>query len=196
MSKRLVILGGGESGVGAALLAKKKGYDIVLMDEGSLKDGYRKELQQAEIPFIENGIDEEKLLTADEVVKSPGIPEKNEWVKKLRKKDIPIISEIELAFRHKGNSKIIAITGSNGKSTTTALIFHICETAGLNSLDCAHVVPTRSALNAIHSAFMQGSKVLRTRSLVAAISKARTQFTGCYRTGLSRRIATVERSIV
>lgn len=132
MSKRLVILGGGESGVGAALLAKKKGYDIVLMDEGSLKDGYRKELQQVEIPFIENGIDEEKLLTADEVVKSPGIPEKNEWVKKLRKKDIPIISEIELAFRHKGNSKIIAITGSNGKSTTTALIFHICETAGLN----------------------------------------------------------------
>lgn len=132
MSKRLVILGGGESGVGAALLAKKKGYDIVLMDEGSLKDGYRKELQQAEIPFIENGIDEEKLLTADEVVKSPGIPEKNEWVKKLRKKNIPIISEIELAFRHKGNSKIIAITGSNGKSTTTALIFHICEIAGLN----------------------------------------------------------------
>lgn len=132
MSKRLVILGGGESGVGAALLAKKKGYDIVLMDEGSLKDGYRKELQQAEIPFIENGIDEEKLLTSDEVVKSPGIPEKNEWVKKLRKKNIPIISEIELAFQHKGNSKIIAITGSNGKSTTTALIFHICETAGLN----------------------------------------------------------------
>lgn len=132
MDKRLVILGGGESGVGAALLGKKEGYHILLMDEGSLKDGYRKELQQAGIDFIENGIDEEKLLSADEVVKSPGIPEKNDWVKKLRKKDISIISEIELAFRHKGNSKIIAITGSNGKSTTTALTFHICQTAGLN----------------------------------------------------------------
>ena len=97
-----------------------------------MKDGYRKVLQQAEIDFIENEIDEEKLLSADEVVKSPGIPEKNEWVKKIRKKNIPVISEIELAFRHKGNSKIIAITGSNGKSTTTALIFHICQTAGLN----------------------------------------------------------------
>jgi UDP-N-acetylmuramoylalanine--D-glutamate ligase len=132
MDKRLVILGGGESGVGAALLGKKEGYNILLMDEGSLKDGYRNELQQAAIDFIENAIDEEKLLSADEVVKSPGIPEKNEWVKKLRKKNIPIISEIELAFRHKGNSKIIAITGSNGKSTTTALTFHICQTAGLN----------------------------------------------------------------
>ena len=136
MDKRLVILGGGESGVGAALLGKKEGYDILLMDEGSLKDGYRKELEQAGILFMENEIDEEKLLTASEVVKSPGIPEKNQWVKKLRERNIPIISEIELAFRHKGNSKIIAITGSNGKSTTTALTFHICETAGL---DCALV---------------------------------------------------------
>ncbi|HEY6955980.1 MAG TPA: UDP-N-acetylmuramoyl-L-alanine--D-glutamate ligase [Flavisolibacter sp.] len=132
MEKRLVILGGGESGVGAALLGKKEGYNILLMDEGSLKDGYRKELQQAGIDFKENGIDAENLLHADEVVKSPGIPEKNEWIRKLRSKGIPIISEIELAFRHKEKSKIIAITGSNGKSTTTALIFHICKTAGLN----------------------------------------------------------------
>ena len=132
MNKRLVILGGGESGVGAALLAKKEGYKIMLMDESSLKDGYRNELQQAGIEFLEKQIDKEKLLSADEVVKSPGIPEKNEWVSELRRKGIPIISEIELAFRHKGNSKIIAITGSNGKSTTTALIFHICQHAGLN----------------------------------------------------------------
>lgn len=132
MNKRLVILGGGESGTGAALLAKKEGYNILLMDEGSLKDGYRNELQQAGIDFIDNEIDEEKLLNADEVVKSPGISEKNEWVKKIRAKGIPVISEIELAYRHKGNSKIIAITGSNGKSTTTALTFHICKTAGLN----------------------------------------------------------------
>ncbi len=132
MSKRLVILGGGESGVGAALLAKKEGYIVRLMDEGSLKDGYRKELQEAGIDFLENDINSEELLNADEVVKSPGIPEKNDWVKLLRQKNIPVISEIELAYRHKGNSRIIAITGSNGKSTTTALTFHICNHAGLN----------------------------------------------------------------
>ena len=136
MNKRLVILGGGESGAGAALLAKKKGYDVVLMDEGSLKDGYRNELQAADIPFIENRIDEAALLAADEVVKSPGIPEKNVWVRKVREKGIPVISEIELAYRHKGESRIIAITGSNGKSTTTALMFHICQMA---ALDCALV---------------------------------------------------------
>ena len=112
--------------MGAALLAKKHGYDIRLMDESSLKDGYRKDLQSAKIDFIENEIDESLLLNAEEVVKSPGIPEKNEWVKKIRKKGIPIISEIELAYRHKGNSRIIAITGSNGISTTTSLIYHIC----------------------------------------------------------------------
>jgi UDP-N-acetylmuramoylalanine--D-glutamate ligase len=136
MEKRLIILGGGESGVGAALLAKQKGYEVTLMDEGSLKDVYRNELQQAGISFLERGIDEDKLLRADEVVKSPGIPEKNEWVRKIRQQGIPIISEIELAYRYKGNSKIIAITGSNGKSTTTALIYHICRKAGL---DCALV---------------------------------------------------------
>jgi UDP-N-acetylmuramoylalanine--D-glutamate ligase len=136
MNKRLVILGGGESGVGAALLAKKEGYEVVLMDEGSLKDGYRSELKDAGIKFIEGSIDEETLLSADEVVKSPGIPEKNEWVKKARARQIPIIGEIELAYRYKGDSKIIAITGSNGKSTTTSLIYHICKTAGL---DCALV---------------------------------------------------------
>jgi UDP-N-acetylmuramoylalanine--D-glutamate ligase len=132
MKKRMVILGGGESGAGAALLAKKEGYDVVLMDESSLKEVYRNELQSAGIEFLESGIDEERLLTADEVVKSPGIPEKNVWVKKIREKGIPIISEIELAFRYKGTSKIIAITGSNGKSTTTSLIHHICKEARLN----------------------------------------------------------------
>jgi UDP-N-acetylmuramoylalanine--D-glutamate ligase len=85
---------------------------------------------------VEGRVDEAVLLSADEVVKSPGIPEKNEWVKKLRAKGVPVISEIELAYRYKGDSKIIAITGSNGKSTTTALIYHICRHAGL---DCALV---------------------------------------------------------
>src|SRR5437879_457050 len=113
MTRKLSILGGAESGVGAALLAKKEGYDVVLMDESSLKDGYRKDLQQAQIEFVENGIDQKRLFQSDEIVKSPGIPEKNVWIKMLREKGIPIISEIELAYRHKGESSIVGITGSN-----------------------------------------------------------------------------------
>ncbi|HEY6505208.1 MAG TPA: UDP-N-acetylmuramoyl-L-alanine--D-glutamate ligase [Chitinophagaceae bacterium] len=133
MEKRLVILGGGESGVGAAILAKQKGYDVSVSDESSLKENYRIELRNAGIAFEEGRLNEKKILSADEVMKSPGIPEKNEMVKQIRKKGIPIISEIELAYRFKGNSKIIAITGSNGKTTTTALTFHICKEAGLDA---------------------------------------------------------------
>ncbi|TAH09575.1 MAG: UDP-N-acetylmuramoyl-L-alanine--D-glutamate ligase [Sphingobacteriia bacterium] len=136
MSKHIVILGGGESGVGAALLAKQQGYTVFLSDGGILKDKYKKELTSAGIDFEEGGHTADKVLAADEVVKSPGIPEKNELVKSIRLKGIPVISEIELAYRFKGDSKIIAITGSNGKSTTTSLIYHICETVGL---DCALV---------------------------------------------------------
>ena len=136
MSKRIVILGGGESGVGAALLAKQQGYDVFVSDGSSLKDDYRNELQIAEIDFEEGRHDETTILGADEVMKSPGIPEKNEIVKKIRAKGINIISEVELAYRFKGNSKIIAITGSNGKTTTTALTYHICKKGGL---DCALV---------------------------------------------------------
>lgn len=132
----MVILGGGESGVGAALLAKLKGYDVFLSDGSSLKESYRNELQLAAVDFEEGSHSEEKILAADEVVKSPGIPEKNELVKKIRAKGIVIISEIELAYRFKADSKIIAITGSNGKTTTTALTYHICKEAGL---DCALV---------------------------------------------------------
>ncbi len=136
MNKRMVILGGGESGAGAALLAKQRGYDVFLTDESSLKEVYRDELQKAGIEFEEGNHTDEKILTADEVVKSPGIGEKNKLVKKIREKGIEIISEIELAYRFKGNSRIIAVTGSNGKTTTTALTYHICQTAGLN---CAMV---------------------------------------------------------
>ena len=132
MKKRLVILGGGESGVGAALLAQQQGYEVFLSDGGKLKDQYRIELQQHQIPFEEEQHSVEKILLADEIVKSPGIGEKNELVKKIRQKGISVISEIELAFRYKGDSKIVAITGSNGKTTTTALIYHICKTAELD----------------------------------------------------------------
>lgn len=132
----MVILGGGESGVGAALLGKQKGYDVFLSDAGSLKENYRNELKAAGIGFEEGKHDEARILLADEVVKSPGIPEKNEMVKKIRAKGIDVISEIELAYRFKGNSKIVAITGSNGKTTTTALTYHICKKGGL---DCALV---------------------------------------------------------
>jgi UDP-N-acetylmuramoylalanine--D-glutamate ligase len=136
MKHRIVILGGGESGAGAALLAKQQGYDVFLSDGSSLKEIYRNELQKTGIEFEEDGHTDEKILNADEVVKSPGIPEKNEMVKKIRAKGINVISEIELAFRFKSSSKIIAVTGSNGKTTTTAMIYHICKTAGL---DCALV---------------------------------------------------------
>ncbi|GAC1440020.1 MAG: UDP-N-acetylmuramoyl-L-alanine--D-glutamate ligase [Sediminibacterium sp.] len=133
MSYRLVILGGGESGVGAALLGKQKGYEVFLSDGGALIPIYRQALIDNHIDFEEGGHTTAKILNAGEVVKSPGIPEKNELVKQIRAKGIPVISEIELAYRFKGNSRIVAITGSNGKSTTTALIHHICITAGLDA---------------------------------------------------------------
>lgn len=133
---RLVILGGGESGVGAALLGKQKGYDVFLSDGGQIKPVYEKELIDNQIDFESAKHSLELILNADEVMKSPGIPEKNEVVKAIRAKGIPVISEVELAYRFKGDSKIVAITGSNGKSTTTSLIYHICKTAGL---DCALV---------------------------------------------------------
>jgi len=132
----LVILGGGESGIGAALLAKQKGYKVFLSDGGLLNEKYKKELIDNNIEFEEGGHTEEKILSAGEIVKSPGIPEKNELVKKIRQKGIPVISEIELAYRYAGESKIVAITGSNGKTTTTSLIYHICKVA---ELDCALV---------------------------------------------------------
>lgn len=132
----MVILGGGESGVGAAILAKQKGYDVFLSDAGSLADKYKKELDDAGIEYESGKHSEERILEADEIMKSPGIPEKNELIKKVRKKGIQVISEIELAYRFKGDSKIVAITGSNGKTTTTSLIYHILKDGGI---DCALV---------------------------------------------------------
>ncbi len=136
MNWSVVILGAGESGVGAALLSKQQGYEVFVSDAGIIKENYKSELEANDIEWEEGKHSEDKILAADEVIKSPGIPEKNEMVKKIRYSGIPIISEIELAFRFTGDSKIVAITGSNGKSTTTSMLYHICKTAGL---DCAIV---------------------------------------------------------
>jgi UDP-N-acetylmuramoylalanine--D-glutamate ligase len=136
MKQRMVILGGGESGVGAAILAAERGYDVFVSDGGPLKDEYRHTLSTHGIEFEEGRHTASRILAADEVMKSPGIPEKNELVKEIRKKGIPVISEIELAYRYKGDSRIIGITGSNGKTTTTAMTYHICRHGGL---DCALV---------------------------------------------------------
>ena len=136
MAHKCYILGGGESGTGAAILAKKQGYDVFVSDAGPIKNMYREELKEFGIEFEESMHTEEKMLSADEIVKSPGIPEKSDIMKKIRRKGIQVISEIELAWRFKGNSKIVGITGSNGKTTTTALTYHICKHAGLN---CAMV---------------------------------------------------------
>ena len=136
MKERLVILGGGESGVGAALLAVRQGYDVFVSDGGPLKEEYRQTLSENNIAFEEGGHTDTRVLNASEVMKSPGIPEKTDLVKKIRMKGIPVISEIELAYRYKGDSRIIGITGSNGKTTTTAMTWHICRHGGL---DCALV---------------------------------------------------------
>ena len=127
MAKKLVILGAGESGVGTALLAKQKGYEVFVSDAGTIKANFQKELEDNGIEFEGGTHSVDKILTADEVMKSPGIPEKNEMVKAIRAKGIPVVSEIEFGYRYKGTSKIAAITGSNGKSTTTALLYHICK---------------------------------------------------------------------
>lgn len=136
MKKRIVILGAGESGVGAALLAQQKEYEVFVSDSSLIKDVFKSELLLNRVHFEEGTHSKEKIFDAGMVVKSPGIPDKNEIVQELRKRGIEIISEIEFAYRYKGDSKIIAVTGSNGKTTTTAMIYHICKEAGL---DCAMV---------------------------------------------------------
>ncbi|SHM08694.1 UDP-N-acetylmuramoyl-L-alanine--D-glutamate ligase [Chitinophaga sp. CF418] len=133
MQKKLVILGAGESGIGAALLGKRQGYDVFVSDGGAIKDIYKQELAVNHIRFEEGQHSWDVILNADEIIKSPGIPEKSELMKKVREKQVPVISEIEFAYRFSKGSKVIAITGSNGKSTTTALTFDIFERAGLKT---------------------------------------------------------------
>ena len=129
--KRIVVLGAGESGSGAAILAKEKGFDVFVSDCGTISDPYRALLDQNGVPWEDGKHSEELILNADEVVKSPGIPLTAPLIQKLQAQGTPIISEIEFASRYT-NAKMICITGSNGKTTTTSLIFYILKQAGLN----------------------------------------------------------------
>ena len=128
---RVVVLGGGESGVGSAVLAKVKGFDVFLSDMGRLSEKYISTLEQWNIPFEQGGHSEELILNADEVIKSPGIPETAPMVQKIMDKGIGVVSEIEFAGRY-DTAKKVCITGSNGKTTTTSLIYHLLQQAGMN----------------------------------------------------------------
>ena len=129
--KLIVVLGGGESGVGSAILAKKQGFRVFLSDIGILKEEHRATLRAFNIDFEEGGHTEQRVLEADEIVKSPGIPDTAPLMQKVLAKGIHVISEIEFAGRYT-NARMICITGSNGKTTTTSLIYHILKSAGLN----------------------------------------------------------------
>ena len=129
--RRIVILGAAESGVGAAALAKVKGFDVFVSDMGKIKENYKQVLREYDVPWEEGQHSEELILSACEVIKSPGIPEDAPMVKKVRNAGIPVISEIEFAGRYT-DAKMICITGSNGKTTTTSLIYHIFQKAGYN----------------------------------------------------------------
>ncbi len=129
MMKRIVVLGAGESGAGAAVLAKAKGFDVFVSDMSSIKDKYKALLDQHQIEWEEGHHTEDKILNADEIIKSPGIPKEAPMIQKVMAKGIHIISEIEFAGRYT-NSKMVCITGSNGKTTTTSLIYHIFKSAG------------------------------------------------------------------
>ena len=130
MERKIVILGAGESGTGSALLAQKQGFDVFVSDKGVVKDEYRELLNRNNIRWEEGNHDEAVILSADEVIKSPGIPENAPIVIKIRERGIPVISEIEFAGRYAEGIKI-CVTGSNGKTTVTNLIYHILNRAGM-----------------------------------------------------------------
>lgn len=130
MSKRIIILGAGESGTGAALLAKTKGYDVFVSDRAAIANDYKSQLISANIDFEEGKHNEQLIMNADLIVKSPGIPESADLVKKLRAQGVEIIDELEFASRYT-DAKLIAITGTNGKTTTTLLTYHLLKNAGI-----------------------------------------------------------------
>ena len=131
MELDIIILGAGESGVGAACLAKQKGYKVFVSEKNIINSKFKKILRKNKIAFEEGKHSANKVLNANEIIKSPGIPNESILIQKIKKNKIPIISEIEFAFRHT-DAKIIGITGSNGKTTTSSLIYHILRNSGLN----------------------------------------------------------------
>ena len=138
MAKRIVVLGAGISGVGAAVLAKKKGFEVFVSDKGKITEDNKKVLLNNEIDWEENNHTFDKILNADEVIKSPGIPDSVELIQNLKNAKIPLISEVEFAFRYT-KAKIAAITGSNGKTTTTLLLGHVLKNAGYDVLVAGNV---------------------------------------------------------
>ena len=131
MRTKLIIIGAGESGVGTAILAQKMGYDVFVTDKGKIKGNYKDELVSRNLKWEEGQHSEKKILEAHLVVKSPGIPDSTPLIQKLKARGVPVISEIEFAGKHTG-AKTICITGSNGKTTTTLLIYSILKNAGFN----------------------------------------------------------------
>jgi len=131
MRKKIIILGAGESGTGAAILAAEKGYDVFVSDKGKISDKYKKMLAGHNIKWEENKHTEEIIFSAEKIIKSPGIPENIDLIKNIRKANIPVVSEIEFAGEYT-DAKKICITGSNGKTTTTTLLYYILQKAGLN----------------------------------------------------------------
>ena len=138
MVKRIVVLGAGISGVGAAVLAKKKGFEVFVSDKGKITEDNKKVLLNNEIDWEENNHTFDKILNADEVIKSPGIPDSVELIQNLKNTKIPLISEVEFAFRYT-KAKIAAITGSNGKTTTTLLLGHVLKNAGYDVLVAGNI---------------------------------------------------------
>ena len=138
MAKRIVVLGAGISGVGAAVLAKKKGFEVFVSDKGKITEDNKKVLLNNEVDWEENNHTFDKILNADEVIKSPGIPDSVELIQNLKNAKIPLISEVEFAFRYT-KAKIAAITGSNGKTTTTLLLGHVLKNAGYDVLVAGNV---------------------------------------------------------
>jgi len=147
MSKKpyIVILGAGESGVGTALLAIQKGYEVFVSDKSEIKEKYKAVLIENQIPFEEGSHDVERILKADLVMKSPGIPDKVPMVKQLREMGVPVISEIEFAAQYT-NATIFGITGSNGKTTTTMMLYHILQKAGFNVAEGGNIGESFAAL--------------------------------------------------
>lgn len=138
VKKNIVILGGGESGVGAAILAEKQGFNVLVSDNGLLKDKYKAELDSRGLEWEENGHSLDRVFAADEIIKSPGIPDTISLIVELREKGIAVISEIEFAARYTNATKV-CITGSNGKTTTTLMTYHVLQRAGLNVAVCGNV---------------------------------------------------------